>query len=107
MTTLFIVGSSIAGLNMFNAELFFIDNRNYPFGPSTFTMKSGLPSSQICTVITVVGTWLVDALLVRFSAVHLHSTEFLVCAGLPLLCHIATQAVDHDYSLRHVPRLYQ
>ena len=70
MTVLFIVGSIINGLNMSFLKADFLDNRDYPGGPSVFTMQNRSLSSQVCTVITVMGTWLVDGLLVRLLTVE-------------------------------------
>lgn len=106
MTVLFIVGSIINGLNVSFLKADFIDNRDYPGGPSAFTVQNRSLPSRVCTVITVIGTWFVDGLLVCHLIIAILLSESPTCSGFPLLCHFGAQPVGHDHSLWHVHGQY-
>ena len=67
ITILFVIGTIGDGITMFLNQDAFINHRNYPGGPGQFEIEQfALTYNAVGNVITVIGLWLTDALLVRF-----------------------------------------
>ncbi|EED84958.1 predicted protein [Postia placenta Mad-698-R] len=64
ITVLFILGTLTTLSNMAMTQKSFINNRNYPGGPSTYEVDMySIPMSEFGIISWTIGNWLMDALL--------------------------------------------
>jgi len=65
VTVIFILGSLLMGSNAKFTQLAFIENRNFPGGPSAYEQAMfWIPVDELGNVALVIGNWLMDLLLV-------------------------------------------
>ncbi|KZT08019.1 uncharacterized protein LAESUDRAFT_698085 [Laetiporus sulphureus 93-53] len=100
ITVIFILGTFFMGANDKFTQLAFVENRNYPGGPSKYENDMfWIPVDELGNVSFVIGNWLMDGLLVwRCMVIHsslhrpvLYSIMFLPC--LMLLASVALGTV--------------
>lgn len=60
---IFMFGTIWTGTNMKSMQKAFIEDRNYPGGPSAF--ENDTPSNPLASVVYMLSQWLCDGLLVR------------------------------------------
>lgn len=65
ITVIFVLGTLAIYSDMAMTQLSFINNRDYPGGPSAYEVDMySIPTNEVATVSWVIGNWLMDALLV-------------------------------------------
>ncbi|TCD68582.1 hypothetical protein EIP91_010371 [Steccherinum ochraceum] len=86
---LFILGSLANGINMKVNVLMFVNNRDYPGGPTAYDKATfSVPINLICTSACILGAWLQDALLLYRFYVILRATWWMMV--VPTCLYIAS-----------------
>lgn len=66
--TVFALGTTFIGMNTRSLQLMFIDNREFPGGPTAYSLSQySSPITVIPNACSIVAGWLADGFLVRLS----------------------------------------
>lgn len=105
---LFILGSLANGINMKVNVLMFVNNRDYPGGPTAYDKATfSVPINLICTSACILGAWLQDALLVCSCSQSNSLGADGVVAALPILRHPPSNMVDDGGPHLSLHRIYR
>ncbi|KAH8101397.1 hypothetical protein BXZ70DRAFT_891760 [Cristinia sonorae] len=86
---LFILGSLANGINMKVNVLMYVDNRDYPGGPTAYDKDTfSVPINLICTTACILGAWFQDALLLYRFHVIMRATWWMMI--VPTILYVAS-----------------